>query len=99
MPVKPEKLKKFEDKFELVNGEWKAKLGGNWQTKKPPIDLPKDPNGEVPEWMANIRLWALEMNQWANVVHKELIELRTEVDTLKQNAPAPRPGAPAAPVL
>jgi hypothetical protein len=95
MPVPPERKKKFEEKFEESNGEWKPKLGGNWQTKRA-VDPPKDANGEIPEWAANIRLWAFEMNQWATVVRKELVELRDEVEKLKQAQP-PRPGAPSAP--
>lgn len=92
----PEKKKRFDEKFKVDNGEWKPTLGGNWQTKKG-VEVPKDPEtGEMPEWVANIRLWAFEMNQWATAVREELVELRDELETLKKNTP-PRPGTPAVP--
>ena len=77
--------KRFKDKFQLDGNEWKPKPGGGWQTRQD-ILLPAD----AEPWLANLRLWVFEMNQWAEVVHDEVHELRGEVESLKsQLASAP----------
>ena len=77
--------KRFKDKFQQEGNEWKPKPGGGWQTRQD-ILLPAD----AEPWLANLRLWVFEMNQWAEVVHDEVHELRGEVESLKsQLASAP----------
>jgi hypothetical protein len=81
--------KPFKDKFQKVGNEWKPKVPGGWQTR-PGVELP--PNAEP--WLANLRIWVCEMNQWAEVVNEELHELRDEIESLKataRQAPAQEP--------
>jgi len=94
-PNRHPRKKPFEEKFKLVKNEWKPIVpGGDWQTLTGSVDIP--PNAEP--WLVNLRMWVCEMNQWAEVVHGEIHELRDEVDKLKRPAPPPPPpGAVPAP--
>jgi len=75
MPNKPKR--KFEEKWQHVNGEWK----GKWDT------VGKHPVPEnLPDYLDNMRIWASEMSQWAEQVNQQLGDLITEVEALKKSA-------------
>jgi len=76
MPNKPKK--KFDEKWQHVNGEWK----GKWDTVRQIEDVPEN----LPGYLDNMRIWASEMSQWAEQVNKQLGELITEVESLKKSA-------------
>jgi hypothetical protein len=85
--------KPFNEKFELVDKEWKPKPGAGWQTRK---DVLLPPNTEP--WLENLRMWVCEMNQWAEVVKEELHELRDEIKSLKDSNPR-APAQEPAPII
>jgi hypothetical protein len=68
--------KKFDEKWQYLNGEW----NGKWQTEKQ-MDVPEN----LPPYMDNMRLWACEMSEWAVQVNKQLGDLIAEVEGLKQS--------------
>ena len=70
---KPKKT--FDEKWKLVNGEWK----GRWQTE-PQMEIPEN----LPPYLDNMRIWASEMSQWAQKVNEQLGELIAEVERLNQ---------------